>query len=103
MAVFLTLAVISLLTQGANPATLLTQMFLKQMALGSILGFLLGWVLVWLVNHIGLETEGLYPVLTLSSVLLIYGVIAFLGGNGFLGIYIAGLMMGNKQFVHKKS
>ena len=103
MAVFLTLAVISLLGQDANPATLLTQMFLKQMALGSILGFLLGWVLVWIVNHIGLDTEGLYPVLTLSSVLLIYGVTAFLGGNGFLGIYIAGLVMGNKNFVHKKS
>jgi cell volume regulation protein A len=55
------------------------------------------------LNHIGLETEGLYPVLTLSSVLFIYGLIAFLGGNGFLGIYIAGLLMGNKNFVHKKS
>ena len=94
MAVFLTVAFISLLTQSANPSTLLIQMFLTQMALGGVLGFLLGWGLVWLVNHIGLDTEGLYPVLTLSSVLLIYGVIAFLGGNGFLGIYIAGLMMG---------
>jgi cell volume regulation protein A len=103
MAVFLTVAFISLLTQDANPSTALIQMFLKQMALGSILGFLLGWVLVWIVNHIALATEGLYPVLTLSSVLLIYGVTAFLGGNGFLGIYIAGLVMGNKNFVHKKS
>jgi cell volume regulation protein A len=103
MAVFLTVAFISLLTQSANPSTLLIQMFLTQMALGGVLGFLLGWGLVWLVNHIGLDTEGLYPVLTLSSVLLIYGVIAFLGGNGFLGIYIAGLMMGNKHFVHKNS
>jgi cell volume regulation protein A len=103
MAVFLTVAFISLLTQDANPSTLLIRMFLKQMALGSILGFLLGWGLVWLVNHIGLDTEGLYPVLTFSSVILIYGVTAFLGGNGFLGIYIAGLMMGNKNFVHKKS
>ena len=103
MAVFLTIAFISLLTQDANPYSLVTEMFFKQMALGGALGFALGWVLVWIVNHIGLETEGLYPVLTLSSVLFIYGVIAFLGGNGFLGIYIAGLVMGNKNFVHKKS
>ena len=103
MAVFLTVAFISLLTQDANPYTLFSEMFLKQMAVGGVLGFALGWVLVWTVNHIGLETEGLYPVLTLSSVLFIYGVIDFLGGNGFLGIYIAGLMMGNKNFVHKKS
>jgi potassium/hydrogen antiporter len=103
MAVFLTIAFISLLTQDANPYTLFTQMFLKQMAVGGLLGFALGWVVVWIVNHIGLETEGLYPVLTLSSVLFIYGLIDFLGGNGFLGIYIAGLLMGNKNFVHKKS
>ncbi len=103
MAVFLTIAFISLLTQDANPYTLFTRMFLTQMALGAVLGLVLGWALVWIVNHIGLDTEGLYPVLTLSAVLFIYGVTAFLDGNGFLAIYIAGLMMGNKNFVHKTS
>lgn len=48
-------------------------MFLRQMVLGAVLGFALGWALVWLLNPIGLETEGLYPVLTLSCVLLAYG------------------------------
>jgi cell volume regulation protein A len=103
MAVFLTVALIGLLIQDANPFSLFTQMFVQQMVLGGVLGFGCGWALVWVVNHIGLETEGLYPVLSLSSVLLIYGLIAFLGGNGFLGIYIAGLVMGNRNFVHKKS
>ena len=103
MAVFLTVAFISLLTQEANPGALFIRMFLIQMTVGGILGFVLGWTLVWIVNHIGLETEGLYPVLTLSWVLLTYGVTAFLGGNAFLAIYIAGLIMGNKNFVHKNS
>jgi cell volume regulation protein A len=103
MAVFLTVALIGLLIQDANPFSLFTQMFVQQMVLGGVLGFGCGWALVWVVNHIGLETEGLYPVLSLSSVLLIYGLIAFLGGNGFLGIYIAGLVMGNRNFMHKKS
>jgi len=105
MAVFLTVALISLLTQngGGESWISIIPMFFQQMALGGLLGFSLGWALVWLVNHIGLDSEGLYPVLTLSSVLLIYGVIAFVGGNGFLGIYVAGLLMGNKPFVHKNS
>lgn len=103
MAVFLTIAFISLLTQQTNPLALIVKIFFMQMALGAVLGFLLGWALVWVINHIGLETEGLYPVLTLSSALLIYGAIAFVGGNGFLGIYIAGLILGHNNFVHKKS
>jgi len=103
MAVFLTIAMISLLSQDANPYALFTQMFVKQMAVGGLLGFALGWLVVWTVNHIGLETEGLYPVLTLSGVLFSYGIVAVLGGNGFLAIYIAGMVLGNKNFVHKKS
>jgi cell volume regulation protein A len=103
MAVFLTVALIGVITRETSPFGLLTQMFFQQMILGGLLGFVLGWGLIWILNHIGLETEGLYPVLTLSSVLLIYGVIAFVGGNGFLGIYIAGLLMGNQHFVHKRS
>jgi cell volume regulation protein A len=103
MAVFLTMAFIDLMTQAADPAALLLQMFVRQMALGAVLGLGLGWLLVWIVNHTRLQTEGLYPVLTLSSVLFIYGAITFLGGNGFLGTYIAGLVMGNTNFVHKRS
>lgn len=103
MAVFLTIAFISLVTQDANPYALFTRMFLIQMTLGAVFGLVLGRALVWIVNHIGLDTEGLYPVLTLSAVLFIYGVTAYLGGNGFLAIYIAGLMMGNNNFVHKTS
>jgi cell volume regulation protein A len=103
MAVFLTVAFIALLTEDANPSALFIRLFLVQMSLGAILGVVLGWALVWVVNHIGLETEGLYPVLTLSWVPLTYGIIAFLGGNAFLGIYIAGLIMGNKNFVHRNS
>lgn len=103
MAVFLTVAFISLITEQANPAALVGRLFLMQMALGALLGLALGWCLVWFLNHIRLETEGLYPVLTLASVLFIYGVIALVGGNGFLGIYIAGLIMGNTAFVHRNS
>lgn len=103
MAVFLTVALIGLLRQEGNAFALLAGMFLQQMVLGALLGFALGYALVWLVNHVGLETEGLYPVLTLSSVLLIYGTTAYLGGNGFLATYVAGLVMGNRSFVHKRS
>jgi cell volume regulation protein A len=50
-----------------------------------------------------LEYEGLYAVLAFSLILLTYGVTASIGGNGFLAVYIAGLVMGKSSFIHKRS
>ena len=58
---------------------------------------------VWLVNNIKLETEGLYPVLTLGLAIFTYSVTHAIGGNGFLAIYICALIMGNSSMVHKRS
>ena len=73
------------------------------MAVGCVLGYLLGRGIVWLINRIRLDYEGLYPVLTLTLMLLVYGGTASLHGNGFLAVYIAGLVVGNSDFVHKRS
>lgn len=43
------------------------------------------------------------PVLSLALVLLTYGGATSLGGNGFLAVYVAGLVMGNTDFVHRRS
>jgi cell volume regulation protein A len=58
---------------------------------------------VALVHLLSLEYEGLYPVLTLSLVLFTYAVSTVLGGNGFLSVYVTGIVLGNSNFIHKKS
>jgi len=101
MAVFLTMSAIYLLTHpGALAASLIPQ-FVLQMTLGAVLGVAMGRGAVLLINSLRLEHEGLYPVLSLSLVLLTYGATASLGGNGFLAVYLAGLWMGNSDFIHK--
>lgn len=103
MAVFLTIGFIHLLSKPDSSAGFLIPMFLWQMALGAMGGYAAGKAAILIINHIKLEYEGLYPALTISLTLLTYGGITWLGGNGFLAIYIAGLMMGNSNFIHKKS
>ena len=103
MAVFLTLAVIRLLTQPSDSVLDLVPMFLLQMVLGFALGYTMGKVAILLLNRLKLETEGLYPVLMLAWALLTYGFSSFLGGNGFLAVYLAGIVMGNGDFIHKRS
>ena len=103
MAVFLTLGLISLITGTSTSVVDLVPMFVRQMALGAAIGYGIGKLMVLLINRLRLEYDGLYPVLTLSLVLLTYSGSTWLGGNGFLAVYLAGLMMGNSDFIHKRS
>ncbi|RJQ23961.1 MAG: potassium/proton antiporter [Nitrospiraceae bacterium] len=103
MAVLLTIGFVSLLLHPGESVLSLIPMFIQQMVLGALLGYFMGRGMVYLVNNLKLEYEGLYPVLSLSSVLLTYGVTATAGGNGFLAVYIAGLVLGHRNFIHKNS
>ncbi|MDZ4765395.1 MAG: potassium/proton antiporter [Chloroflexota bacterium] len=103
MAVFLTLGMISLITHpNESPLSLIPTFFL-QMGIGLGVGFGLGRLLVAALNRLRLEYEGLYPVLTTAGALLVYGAAASLYGNGFLAVYVAGLVLGRENFIHKRS
>jgi len=103
MAVFLTISLVQLLTQPATSLANLILLFGVQMSLGVIAGYVMGKGIVFLANHLRLGYEGLYPVLTLSSVLFTYGVTNLIGGSGFLAVYLAGIVAGNHDFIHRRS
>lgn len=103
MAVLLTTTMILLLNNPTyNTLKLIPHVF-WQMVIGAAVGYLLGKVSVLLINRLRLDYEGLYSVFTLTSVPLIYAFAGMLKSNGFLAVYIAGLVMGNNAFVQKKS
>ncbi|MFZ0013908.1 MAG: potassium/proton antiporter [Acidimicrobiia bacterium] len=103
MAVFLTIGLTTLLTQPGVSTGDLILLFVKQMTLGAIVGVLLAAGAAWVINHIRLEYEGLYPVFTVALVIFIYSLTAWMGGSGFLAVYLAGLTMGRRRLVHKRS
>jgi len=103
MAVFLTAGLTGVLSDPGASLLGLVPAFFQQMALGAALGYGLGRAMVAVINRLSLEYDGLYPVLSLALVVLTYAVTASLGGNGFLAVYLAGLVMGNNDFIHKQS
>lgn len=103
MAVFLTVGMIGLLTEPTATPLSLVPLFAQQMAVGAVLGYALGRAAVAVINRLRLEYEGLYSVFTLALVLLTYGATAALGGNGFLAVYIAGLVLSDASFIHKRT
>ena len=103
MAVFLTLAFISVITNDGGGVAELMGVFVLQAVVGAVVGFAMAKGAVMAINRAHLEYEGLYPVLMIAIVLLAYGGAAVLGGSGFLAVYVTGLVMGNARFLHKKS
>jgi len=78
-------------------------LFVQQMVIGAIAGLLLGRLATVVLNNANLGYDGLYPVLVLSFVPLIFSVTDMLNGSGFLAVYLAGLVMGNTVIVHQRS
>jgi len=103
MAYFLTISLTMIVKSGHFDLAHLLTDFLKEFLIGGVLGYLMGRASVWLINNIKLETEGLYPVLTLALAMLTYSVTQSIHGNGFLAIYICAIILGNSNFIHKRS
>ncbi|NTW04331.1 MAG: potassium/proton antiporter [Oscillochloris sp.] len=103
MAVFLTVGLTGLVMGTGGTVISLVPTFIWQMALGAAAGLGMGHVITLAVNRLRLGQEGLYPVLTLSLVLLTYSLTTVLGGNGFLAVYIAGIVVNGQNLVHKRS
>lgn len=63
----------------------------------------MGQVITYLINKIQFDYEGIYPVLFLAFAGMVFSLTNLIGGSGFLAVYLAGLIIGNKEFLHKKS
>lgn len=101
MAVLLTTTLINLLT-GNNSSFVQAGIFLViQLVMGVVIGYAAGLILVQIINRLNLSTQGLYPVASIAMLLLIYSGTTFLGGNGFLAVYVAGVIKGNRQFIYQ--
>ena len=74
-----------------------------QLILGLIAGYILGKVSVWIINKVHVENQSLYPILLLAVIFFIFSITSLLKGNGYLAVYIAGLVVGNTKIIHKKS
>ncbi len=103
MAFFLTISFVELVQNPDMQLLILIPKFFWGMALGAAIGYGCGKLMVFVINRIGLDVAGLYPVLAVALMFFTVSFTDSLGGNGFLAIYIAGLILGNSNLIHKKS
>lgn len=103
MAYMLTIVLIQIITSGSELSlALLGKDLLVQFLIGGSVGYAFGRFAVWLVNRIGLSNSSLYPILLLSLVFVTFTITDLLKGNGYLAVYIAGVIVGNARLVYRK-
>ena len=94
MAIFLTIALVELIQGGESGMLGVAGTLVQQFGVGAIGGAVLGLALREAVHRIHLA-EGLYALFIASGAIAAFALINRLGGSGFLGIYLIGLIVGN--------
>jgi cell volume regulation protein A len=103
MAYMLTIALIQVVASGSNlNLGLIAKDLLIQFLFGGVIGFTFGKFAVWLINKINLSNSSLYPILLLSLVFITFTTTDLLKGNGYLAVYIAGVVVGNSRLTFRK-
>lgn len=108
MAYVLTIVIIQIVTQtGGEHSTMQIvgsafQTFVLQFLIGGFFGVAFGYLTLKFLNLIRFENAPLYAILLLSIVFITYTTTSLLKGNGYLAIYIAGLIIGNNKIHDRK-
>ena len=85
---------------GVNGESLLS--FIIQFIVGAAAGYVLGKLAIRMLNKLNIDNQALYPILLLAFVFFTFSITDLLKGNGYLAVYIAGIMVGNNKIMHRK-
>ncbi len=103
VAVLLVIGLIGAITEPGYGAEDMLWLLVRQLAIGAAVGAAGGLLAVRAFHRIRLAGPGLYPVASMASAALAFGVADVLGGSGFLAVYLAGLWLGGAEFPAKQA
>lgn len=102
MAYMLTIVLIQFIQSAGMGTGAIVTSFVIQFIVGAAAGYLLGKLAILILNKINVDNQALYPILLLSFVFFTFSMTDFLKGNGYLAVYIAGIMVGNNKIMHRR-
>lgn len=94
-AIFLTLMLVEFIAIGNSSAAHVALEFGREAVLGGMIGFAGGRLVVLVLNRVALP-QGLHAPFVLTAALVIFGVAQIAHASGFLAVYLAGIMIGNR-------
>ncbi|MCG6206645.1 potassium/proton antiporter [Rhodopseudomonas sp. HC1] len=94
-AVFLTLMLVELISRGESSTLHVIVEFVREAALGALIGVVGGRAVVMALNRVALP-QGLHAPFVTTAALVVFGASQITHASGFLAVYLAGMIIGNQ-------
>ena len=91
------------IAQGSASGGQIGLLIVKQMLFGILFGGLIAAAAVLLLKKIKFSTAGFDMVFVVGIAVIGYALPAVFGGNGFLSVYIVGIVLGNTEIRNKRN
>ena len=104
MAIFLTIFVLNIIVlEDKNSVNNIILHFILQFVVGTITGLSFGYLFPRICANLKLMQTGLYPLISVAWLLMMFGISSAIGGNGYLTIYLAGILINKYYFTNKEN
>ena len=94
-AIFLTLMLVKFISSGESSLSYIALEFTREAMLGAIMGVIGGRLVVLALNRMALP-QGLHAPFVTTAALVIFGAAQIAHASGFLAVYLAGIIVGNR-------
>ena len=101
VACMLTLIILSIMSGGTVKN--LIPLVISQIVVGIMIGTLIAMTSIYLIRHANFEIESFYVIFIIAIAIIAYSLSEWMGGNGYLSVYISGIIIGNSKIPHKKT
>jgi cell volume regulation protein A len=95
-AIFLTIVLVEILFSGQKSWNEIASLLIEKAFLGGLIGWLGGRAMVMVLNRLELP-QGMHAPFVATGALVVFGLAEAIHGSGFLAVYIAGLIVGNRE------
>lgn len=76
--------------------------FCVQFLVGGVTGYLMGRLATLAMNRLNIDNQAMYPILLLAVLFFTFAITSLLKGNGYLAVYLAGMMVGNHKMAFRR-
>ena len=101
VACMLTLIILTIM--GGGTVMNLIPLVISQIVVGIMIGTLIAMASIYLIRHANFEIESFYIIFIIAMAIISYSLSEWMGGNGYLSVYISGIIIGNSKIPHKKT